>query len=195
VGEGGEEYQVIDIINETTPVRCGGLNIDSGVKGVSAVMESDGDAYSYIVTGDATAELKIIEGGPGSSGTGNYVPSGTFTSQSYGPTSSLATGFNSFLANIYKPSSTEVEIYIAIADAVAGSCAGVNYTFVGPNGGVGPFTTSQTGIASISGVIPFGSYSPSFINPGKCLKYRTVLTTGDSALTPVFKDMVVNYSP
>ncbi len=65
VGTGGEEYQVIDISNEAIPTRCGGLNINTGVNGVSSVFEADGDAYSYIITGDAAAELKIIEGGPG----------------------------------------------------------------------------------------------------------------------------------
>lgn len=65
VGIGGEEYQVIDISNETSPTRCGGLNIDTGIRGVSSIVESDSDAYSYIVTGDASAELKVIQGGPG----------------------------------------------------------------------------------------------------------------------------------
>jgi type II secretory pathway pseudopilin PulG len=65
VGSGGEEYQVVDIENENSPTRCGGLNIDTGVRGISSVEEADGDAYSYIITGDASAELKIIEGGPG----------------------------------------------------------------------------------------------------------------------------------
>jgi type II secretory pathway pseudopilin PulG len=65
VGTSGEEYQVINTENEAIPVRCGGMNIDNGVKDISSVEEVDGDAYSYIVTGDASAELKIIEGGPG----------------------------------------------------------------------------------------------------------------------------------
>ena len=65
VGTKGEEYQLVDIANEATPSRCGGLNIDTGVKGVSSVLEADGDSYSYIITGDSAAELKVIEGGPG----------------------------------------------------------------------------------------------------------------------------------
>ncbi len=65
VGTSGEEYQVIDISTEGSPSRCGGLNIDTGVQGISSVQEADGDTYSYIVTGDASSELKIIEGGSG----------------------------------------------------------------------------------------------------------------------------------
>src|SRR3989344_639751 len=72
VGTGGQEYQVINISTESNPSSCGGLDIDAGVNGVSTVIEPDGDAFSYIITGDATAELKIIEGGPG----GQYADSG-----------------------------------------------------------------------------------------------------------------------
>lgn len=72
VGSGGEEYQVIDISTEESPVRCGGLNIDTGVNGVSSVEETDGDAYSYIITGDSSSELKIIEGGGGTALQANW---------------------------------------------------------------------------------------------------------------------------
>jgi len=63
VGSGGDEYQVIDIITESAPSLCGTLNTATPINGISSVLESDGDAYSYIITGDATAEFKIIEGG------------------------------------------------------------------------------------------------------------------------------------
>jgi hypothetical protein len=74
VGSGGSlQYQVIDIVNETTPVSCGGLSIPSGVNGISSVQEEDGDTYSYIITSDAGSELKIIQGGGGGGGGNLHV--------------------------------------------------------------------------------------------------------------------------
>ncbi len=199
VGTGGEEYQVLKASDESNPTYCGGLNIDSGVNGVSTVFTSAQRAYSYIITGDASAEFKIIEGGPGE-GNGNYVPSGTFISKSFGPIVP-ATAFNRFVANVAQPVVNDLLLQVAVADAVSGSCSGANYTFLGrdrTSGVIGVnsyFSTNVTGSASISGSVPFGIYSPNYINPGKCFKYKVVLTTTDSTLTPVLKDFTVNYSP
>jgi len=63
VGAGGNQYQVIDITTESAPALCGSLNTATDITGISSVIESDGDAYSYIITGDATAEFKVIVGG------------------------------------------------------------------------------------------------------------------------------------
>ena len=65
VGTGAEEYQVVDAAAESSPSRCGGLNMDAGINGMASVLEQDGDAYSYIITRDTGAEFKIIDGGPG----------------------------------------------------------------------------------------------------------------------------------
>ncbi len=74
VGTGAEEYQVLRTIDEATGnetlSHCGGLQIDTGVNGVATVFTAAQRAYSYIITGDSTTELKIIEGGPGGGGSG-----------------------------------------------------------------------------------------------------------------------------
>lgn len=199
VGTGGEEYQVIDITNETgNPLsRCGGLQIDTGVNGISTVFASSGRAYSYIITGDASTELKIIEGGPGANGT-DYVLSGIFTSQIFDVTL-LATGsseaaFNRLTANITKPSSvTNLTMQVAGADAVSGSCAGVNFVYVGPDGGTSTYYTSTDNL-TIAGAIPY-SGPAGFANPARCFSYRAYLTTTDHTLTPILKDVTISYSP
>jgi len=74
VGTGGtNQYQVIRISDETNPILCGALQYSTGINGIAAVLQSNGYAYSYIITGDTDAELKIILGGAGE---GNYSSAG-----------------------------------------------------------------------------------------------------------------------
>lgn len=201
VGTGGQEYQVLLLSNEAAPAYCGGLDVDSGIRGISTVFTTGTKrAFSYIVTGDATAELKIIEGGPGATGTGSYVPSGTFTSAPFGPTT-FDTAFNRFTADISQPELNGVQLQFGVADAVGNplTCIGANYTYVGTDGsGTGAthyFTSSNLGTSTITGAVPFGNYGTYYKNPAKCFRYQVVLNTSDSTLTPVFKDITVNYSP
>lgn len=201
VGTGGQEYQVLRLQSEGTPTWCGGLDVNSGINGVATVYTTAERAYSYIITGDASSEFKIIEGGPGAGGggggSGNYVPTGTFVSAPYGPIDPEV-AFNGFVANVEQPTANEVQIQVAVADSVSGACANAQYTFVGKDtNGTGTgnyFSTSLPGVASISGAIPFGTYAPSYENPGKCFKYKVVLNTTDSTLTPVFNDITINHA-
>ncbi|MBI2405011.1 hypothetical protein HYV22_02425 [Candidatus Gottesmanbacteria bacterium] len=181
VGTGAEEYQVVDISTESVPVRCGGLNIDTGINGVSSVNEGDGDAYSYVITGDSSSELKIIEGGPG----GGAVLSGVFESSAFDAT--MAAMFNRFDPNAILPSQTNITYQVSSADAVMDSCSGVSFSFVGPDG------TSNTFFATGS-AIPF-SATGSYKNPSRCFVYRAYLTSSDSAYAPIFTDITVSYSP
>jgi hypothetical protein len=184
VGTSGEEYQVLDTTYENSPTRCGGTNVDAGIYGVSSVLETDGDAYSYIVTGDNSDEFKIILGGPGGSG-GSYLPSGTFESQYFD--SNFTTAFNRLSVNYVQPIETTITFQVAVVAAVSGSCESAVYNFVGPDG------TSSSYFSS-DGPIPFTTIG-SYQNPGRCLKYRVFLSTNDSAFTPVLEDVTVNYSP
>jgi len=191
VGTGGEEYQVINIQNiqgqnnESNPSWCGGLNVDTGINGVSSVLESDGDAYSYIVTGDVSTEFKIIEGGPG----GSFGTSGDFTSSAFD--AGYSTAFNRFDVSINRPSSTDVKFQVAVSSAVSGSCSDATFNFVGPDSSSSTFfTTSVT-----SGTQGFSFVVPPSINPGKCFKYKAFLSTTDPLSAPIFYDMTGNYSP
>lgn len=182
VGSGGENYQVIDISSEALPSKCGGLTIGTGINGLATVVESDGDAYAYIITGDASAELKIIEGGPG----GKFASSGIFESRTFEATMSATAAFNKFEATTVKPSSTDLTFQIAVA--AAGDCETADYVFVGPDGTENTFFTTAD-------AIPFNSDGAGFENPGNCFKYRAYLYTNDRNQTPVFKDITINYSP
>jgi type II secretory pathway pseudopilin PulG len=188
VGTGGSlQYQVFDLTDETQPGLCtshgrsGGLAIATGVNGVASILESDGDAYSYIITGDASTELKIIEGGPG----GKYANSGTFESSTFDATSSAA--FNRFVANAILPNNTTVQYQVSGADPVNNSCAGLTFTYVGPDG------TGNTKFSTGS-AIPL-SPGPGYVNPAQCFRYKAFLSTNDTFSEPILTDITVNYSP
>jgi len=170
VGTNGEEYQVINISNETNPSRCGGLNIDSGVNGISSVLEQDGDTYSYIITGDTEAEFKIIEG---------PATNGTYTSPVFDAGADVY--FNSFAVNHIVPPSTSMQYEVAVAKAVSGSCSSAAFSYAGPY---------ATGSA-----LPSTTGDPSYQNPGRCLKYKVTFSTSDIAQTPILSDITINYSP
>jgi hypothetical protein len=183
VGTGGEEYQVIDITNENSPTRCGGVEVNSNVYGVSAVLEGDGDAYSYIVTGDSNSEFKIIEGGPG----GKYSDYGVFESRTFDAGNSAA--FNRFEASVTKPALTDIRFQVGIADPIEDNCDNVSYTFVGPD------ATAETYFTDSWGVIPFNGDGVGYENPGRCLRYVAYLHSSDRNQTPVLEDISFNYSP
>lgn len=189
VGREGEEYQVIDISNEGAPVRCGGLDLGDQdgrkVNGISSVLEADGDAYSYIMTGDSNAEFKIIEGGPG----GQYSSSGTFISGVFD--AGYSTAFNRFDVSVNRPSTSDIQFQVAVASSVGGNCSAALFNFVGPNASPSAFFTTTV----TSGIQSFGYAIPPVINPGRCFKYKAYLSTSDSLSTPTFYDMIGNYSP
>lgn len=200
VGMNGEEYQVIDITSETAnPLpRCGGIEINSGVNGIDTVLASSGRAYSYIITGDASSELKIIEGGPGANGR-DYFLTGTFDSQVFDATlistGSAEVAFNRIEASIFVPSEqSTVSLQFAAADAVNDSCTGVSYEFVGPDGTSNTSFVSSDGL-SISGALPFSGDGVGYENPARCFRYRAQLTTEDATLTPMLNDVSVALSP
>ncbi|MDO8488171.1 MAG: hypothetical protein Q7S31_02555 [bacterium] len=182
VGQGGEEYQVVDATDESHPVHCGGQQIDTGVNGVASVLEEDGDAYSYIITGDANAELRIIEGGPG----GQFASSGTFESSTFD--AGYSTAFNRVTPTSTLPTQTGISFHLAVADPVGGSCDGANYIYVGPDGTANTFFTSP-------GAIPLSDDGTGYENPGQCLRYRAYLTTASAGASPVFEQININYSP
>ena len=188
VGTGGsQQYVVIDISDEANPIHCtshgrnGGLAIPSGVNGIGSVLESDGDTFSYIITGDASTELKIIQGGPG----GVYSTSGTFESSIFDATVSAV--FNRFIVNGIQPPNTTMTYQVSGANAVNGSCTGASFTYVGPDGtGNSRFATGSA--------IPW-STGPGYLNPARCFRYKAFLATTDTFAEPIFTDITVNYSP
>lgn len=189
VGTGGtDQYQVLNILYEDNPVICGTLQIPTGVNGLATVLQANGLAYSYIITGDSTSELKVILGGAGSGG--NYSDTGVF--ESYVFEAATEAAWNIFTTNSIVPANTTLEFRIAVKNGIAGKCAAVTFDdndFVGPDG------TTATTFTSTGGQIPFISTSPNYSNPGQCLKYRAYFSTTDSTQTPVVEDIIFNFSP
>jgi type II secretory pathway pseudopilin PulG len=184
VGTGGEEYQVVDFSTESNPARCGGLNIDVGISGVSSVVQNNGDAFSYIITGDPNSELKIIEGGPG----GTYSSSGDFTSGTFDAGYSVA--FNRFDVSVNKPHATDAKFQVAVSPTTDGDCDKATFSFIGPDGTSSTFFTPDV----TSGTQIFSFSIPANLNQNRCFKYKTFLSTADFTANPILNDITVNYS-
>lgn len=183
VGAGAQEYQVADITNESSPVRCGGLEINSSIFDSASVIEPDGDVFAYIVTGDSNAEFKIIEGGPG----GAFSQTGSFESSTFDALSLVS--FNRIYPNFLEPEITEIKFQVAGTDVnpLTGDCSGVTFSFVGPDGIPTTYFTD-------AGAIPT-SLSGSYKNPARCFRYKAYLSTTDPTQSPTLYDVTVNYSP
>jgi len=187
VGTGGTyQYQVLNIANESgTLANCGNLAYATGIRGIASVLQDGGYAYSYVLTGDASSELKIILGGGGS-----YSSTGTFQSAIYDPGFSAA--YNSFVGSISQPSQTTLQMQVAVAPPVANSCTNATFSYIGPDGTSSTYFTPVG--ASMSAAIPFGTYG-AYQNPQRCFRYKLWFTTSDSTQSPIFYDATLNYSP
>lgn len=187
VGSGGNEYQVIDISNESSPQGCASLSVDEGIHDVASVVEADTDAYSYIVTGNADKELRIIEGGPG----GGVVSTGIFESATFDP--GYSTANNRFTAVFDEPANTNIQFQVSMVNKVGGVCptSSSSYTFVGPSGTSADWFSPTSGQPITFPFTTFGTYT----NPGECLRYKASLTSSDGTSTPVLYSVTINYSP
>lgn len=188
VGNGGEEYQVIDITNDVNPIKCGGLQVATGINGVSSVLQSNGYAYSYIITGDAASELKIILGGAGVES--NYSSSGVFESGTFDAGTEAV--WNRLSVSSAVPQNTILKHKIAIKNGISGSCNSVLFNtsdFVGQDGQAGSYFPAS------GGIIPFNEVGNGYRNPGRCARYKAYFDTTDSTQTPVIYDVILNYSP
>ena len=186
VGLGGQQYQVLNISQETSPVKCGGLDIASGIYGIATILQLNGDAYSYIITGDISGQFKLILGGNGN----QFATTGNFVSSTFDAASSSA--FNNFVASVAQPSQTTIQIQVAGAPPINNSCNGLTFNYVGPDLTSGTFFTPV--VSSISGTIPFQA-SGSYQNPARCFSYKTYFNTSDVTQSPVLYDMTISYSP
>ena len=189
VGWNGQEYQVINMDSENSPFQCGFEDSDN-LNGVSSVLESDGDAYSYVITSNVDTEFRIIEGGPG----GTYTTEGYFESQAFNP--GYQTADNRFVANFNQPASTAIQFQVALANLESGVCP-PSFTFVGQDGTSNTWfpLTPTSGLSSLTAPFPLGTYAPNYSNPGQCFRYKVKLSTTDQNNTPDLYDFTINYSP
>ena len=171
--EGPIQYLVIDITDEGSLTSCGpGLAINGGANAISSLLQTDGHAYSYIVTGDANNELKIVEGGPGGIGGGG----GTFESPVFDVGEQVI--FNYFNVDSVSPEGVVATFKIA----VSADCTTFNY--VGSDGTPGGAPYGNSG-----GPIPVS------LSPGRCFKYQATFTGGGEGVTDASANTTVNYSP
>lgn len=181
VGEFGHEYQVFVVINDqVTACPNHAQNndfldiVDNTIKfyGIASVLQSDQHAYSYIVTDDAGAELKIIEGGAGNGGAGG---NGTYESPTLPvPDPGHDVAFNGFTAT----SDPNLSYKISIKHGVGGSCSSVTFSD-------SDFT------AFVPGPLPLTTLGAGYTNPGECLRYRAI----NSGSNPATYTINFNYSP
>lgn len=179
-GSGGEEYQVVDITNESSLTRCGGMQINSGVYGVAAVIYQSGNAYSYVVTSDTSSELKVIrggEGGGGGVGGVGYPDNGTYISNVFdtGSLGSRLLYLESESSTI--PSGTSLQLQIR-----SGATSDLSsQSWYGPDGTSNSYfnLTSQQ-------VIPLVGSGHRYV------QYRALFTS-DTISTPRLEDIIVYY--
>ncbi|HVZ11599.1 MAG TPA: type II secretion system protein [Patescibacteria group bacterium] len=176
------EYQVLNISNEASPAFCGSLNFNQGFSGLASVSEADGDNFVYMVANTGGNDLKIVEGGPD----GIYPESGTYISPTIDLGSNVA--INRITDTSTVPANTSLSYQVGAAPAVNGSCNGVSFVYVGPDG------TSGTSYSTGGGQFPFSGPS-GFQNPARCVSYKMSIATTDYNTTPTLSDMTINYSP
>jgi len=187
VGSGGsDQYQVIDISNEDDPVYCGGLALSSAATGVTGITDQYNNVYSYLIDGESKNQFKIIEGGNG----GTYAATGTFVSSTFNPGYSAA--YNYFSASVNQPANTTIELQVASAPPLNGSCTGASFNYIGPDDTSNTYFTPNG--STISGTVPFGTYNTTYQNPGQCFSYKVLLSTTNTSVTPSLYSMTVNYS-
>lgn len=180
VGTGGEEYQVVDIPANNNLTRCGGLNIDSGLNGVTTIVTPGMERYSYIIGSDVNNEFRVIKGGitQGHPGGLGYADEGTYTSEVF-DTSSAQTKYYYLRWTEQLPSNTDLRIQIRSGD----SSNLTSVPWVGPNGASGTYFTT-----------PDGETIPATIQNKRYIQFRAIFSS-DTISTPVLEDITLNYQP
>ncbi len=182
-GNDAQEYQVLDSSNESSPAYCSGIDFNEGFNDLTSVVEADLDTYVYMVTNTNVNELRIVQGGPD----GRYYDSGTSESGTFD--NGYSTAFNRFSATNDIPANTSLGWQFAIHDPVSGSCNGVTFDFVGPDG------TGSTYYPATGSALLLDDDGSGYENPGRCFRYKSFFSTTDVNTTPVNSDITVNYSP
>lgn len=179
VGFNAEEYQSVNIAVETTPVRCGGMQLNAGINDVDSVIDNDGNAFSYLLINDSSNDFKVLRGGPGLGGdeTGyGFLDSGEFTSSVFDSTSATTNFYYvQWTGNI--PANTNIQVQFR-----AGTTADLSsQPWLGPDG---------TG-SSYFPVNAVTNFPPAFSGK-RYIQYRLVFSS-DLLSTPRFDQITINY--
>jgi len=178
-GTGGTyQYQVLDITNEYNISRCGGVAISASAYDVASVKDAMGNVYSYLVTGNSSAELQIIRGGPGGGdGTGyGYNPTATYQSMIFdaGIDDAYFVTFEPVMQII---SGSNIQFQVRSGDTPDLS----SVSYVGPDG------TSATYFDGSAIYV-----LPETISPAKYFQYIAYFTS-DTAHTSILEESKLRY--
>lgn len=180
VGTGAEEYQGLDITNESNPTKCGGMQVNSGIYDIDTIVDAEGNAFSYLMTGDSSSEFKILRGGPGGGGSNGYgyVPEGYFVSRVFDTSSSSSKIYN-FVWNGDLPEDTDIRLQLRSADTPNLD----SVAWVGPDGTSSTYFSGST-----------VNTLPEQLQNRRYLQYRLYMTSSNISESPVFKDISIYYA-
>lgn len=178
VGFNGEEYQAVDISNESSPVRCGGMQLNDGINDVDSVRDSQSNSYSYILTNDTDKDFRVLRGGPGLGGdeTGyGYPDEGSYISGVFDSTSSTVF-YYSFDFTIEEPSGTEIKFQLRSGNTPDLS----SQSWLGPDGTAGTYYENGGGVI------------PQTMSNSRYIQFKAFFTS-DTVSTPILKEVRINY--
>lgn len=178
VGTGGQEYQVYDITTETSPTKCGGMEIDSGIYDIDSIRDSYTNAFSYIITGDISKEFKIIRGGPGGGGEDGYAfyNQGTYISAPYNSESPSSEYYIMAIKTVI-PTATTIQIQVRASNNADMSGS----TWIGPDG-------TESTYFDVTGVydLPIGIV-------GQYFQYKVAYTSTSIENSALLEELIINY--
>ncbi|MDD3662159.1 MAG: prepilin-type N-terminal cleavage/methylation domain-containing protein [Candidatus Dojkabacteria bacterium] len=178
VGRNGEEYQVVDISNELSLSKCGGMQMNAGISDIATV-NFEGILFSYILTGDTGSEFKVIRGGLDTGGGWDgrgYVETGTFISRVYDTGSDSASFYYVDWDEILQENT---DIQIQYRTGPLSNLSGRSW--MGPDGTDTTFFTD-----------PAGAILPSQLSGNRYVQYKIVMSS-DTDHTPVFEGIRTEY--
>lgn len=177
VGTGGTEYKVYVTEDESNPEYCGGMEINNGIYDIDSNLDAQGNAFSYIITGDYTDEFKIIRGGPGGGGElgYGYVASGVYTSPSLDSESDSP---RYYVGNVTADIPTNTSIRVQFRASANSSMTGA--TWMGPDGTASTYFTNEVG------------YNLPVNLLGRYIQYRIEFSS-DTINTPLVREVVIYY--
>jgi type II secretory pathway pseudopilin PulG len=173
-GQGGQQYQVLDIENMSTPTTCGSLTVGVTINDIALVQTTISN-YTYVLSDDGV--LRFIRGGLGGGGAGGngYVENGEYISQIFDTESILSQYFIITLQRTL-PSGTNLQLQIRASDNI--DMSGSSWT--GPDG-----TSSTYYEGDEIYNIPMGLL-------GRYFQYKAVFTS-DTVNTPLLEEIIINY--
>jgi type II secretory pathway pseudopilin PulG len=178
VGTGGQEYQVYNITTETSPIKCGGMEINSGIYDIDSIRDSYTNAFSYIITGDISKEFKIIRGGPGGGGEDGYAfyDKGTYISVPYNSESPSSEYYIMAIKTVI-PTATTIQIQVRASNNADMSGS----TWIGPDG-------TESTYFDVTGVydLPIGIV-------GQYFQYKVAYTSTSIEDSALLEELIINY--